>query len=131
MQEVLSKRNDKNDALIAENNRLVRALEKLEEKQSRTRTTLLAMKRKVTLESKTNKGEEEKRDTAINGIVEERVKKRLKILLEEKEAELKDMSNQVIQREGIIKKQVRTTCPTCYAYIYNDIIGKPVKQVEG
>ncbi|XP_019850183.1 PREDICTED: myosin-11-like [Amphimedon queenslandica] len=105
LQEVLLKRNEKNDALIAENNKLIRTLEKLEEKQSKTRTTLLALKRKVTLESKTIKGEEEKRDTEINGIVEERVKKRLKILLEEKEAELKDMRNQVIQRDGIIKKQ--------------------------
>ena len=129
MQEAVSKRNERNDALISEKNRLVKALEKLEEKHSKTRTTLLAMKRKATLESKTIKEGEEKRDTEINEIVQERVKKRLKILLEEKEAELMDMKNQVKQREGIIKKQVRGTCSTCYACII--VIGKPVKQVEG
>lgn len=98
---------------MAENKQLVGKLEKLEEKYSRTNTSLLAMKGRVKTETRKNE-EKEKRDTEMTQIIDKMVKKRLSASLQEKDKELIKMKTTLEERQDLIRKQVRTTCQTCY-----------------
>lgn len=115
LQEEAATRNENYREVVAENKRLVGKLEKLEEKYSRTNTSLLAMKGRVKTETRKNEEEKEKRDTEMTQIIDKMVKKRLSASLQEKDKELIKLKTTLEERQDLIRKQVRTTCQTrCY-----------------
>lgn len=114
LQEEAATRNENYKELVAENKRLVGKLEKIEEKYSRTNTSLLAMKGRVKTETRKNEEEKEKRDTEMTQIIDKTVKKRLSASLQEKDKELIKLKTTLEERQDLIRKQVRPTCQTCY-----------------
>lgn len=114
LQEEAATRNENYKELVAENKRLVGKLEKLEEKYSKTNTSLLAMKGRVKTETRKNEEAKEKRDTEMTQIIDKTVKKRLSASLQEKDKELIKLKTTLEERQDLIRKQVRTTCQTFY-----------------